>query len=158
MLCLSRRKRKGTPSSLSFDAHAKAHMNDAIRRRAMNSPPKSPLRPRLLHSPPLPIASRLQFDRPFDEDEEAQPLFSNDQAAGAETRTHPSNSSSSSDSSDDESSVDGSTSRSPPRNAHVTIVDAVNVLNTPLRAPRFLPSAIADGGQICHTQQSTQSG
>ena len=43
------------PSSLSTDPYAARHVDDAIRRRAVNSPPKSPLR-RPRH-PPLPAAS-----------------------------------------------------------------------------------------------------
>lgn len=69
----SHRKRKGTPSSFSVDRHARQHARDAELRRAKNSPPKSPLRTvpsrRLRHSP-LPLASRLQFDRTLDDIEE----------------------------------------------------------------------------------------
>ena len=52
------------PSSLSTDPYAARHVDDAIRRRAVNSPPKSPLRrPRHPPSPAAstPTAQRLVF-------------------------------------------------------------------------------------------------
>ena len=61
-----RRRKHGTPFSLSYDRHARQHALDAIKRRAQNSPPKSPFRsvPRTRHHHPLPLASRLQFGPP----------------------------------------------------------------------------------------------